>query len=95
MVDTRKQRPVRRRRDRPKREPEELLKDAQRFVRNAGRWVQDPDQLALLRNGLHKALGEAEQTAVDQLRANGYTNGEIGAPLGVTRWAVMRRWPRS
>lgn len=85
---------IRRRRDRPKREPEEKLRDLQRFVRKAGTWVQDPDQLVLLRNGLHQALAEAEAQAVAQLRANGYSDAKIGAPLGVTRWAVMRRWPR-
>ena len=92
-MDTEQKR-IRRRKDRPKREPEELLRDQARLIsRYAGNWVTDPDQLVLLREGLGKALAEAEQTAVDNLRKN-YSDAQIGEPFGITRWAVMRRWPR-
>lgn len=85
---------IRRRKDRPPRTDAEVLQDAQRFVRAMGRRVKTPEDLVLLRNGLHQALAEAEQIGVDQLRAEGYSNTKIAEPLGVTRWAVMRRWPR-
>ena len=41
-----------------------------------------------------QALAEAERIGVDQLRAKGYSDSQIAEPLGVTRWAVLRRWPR-
>lgn len=85
---------IRRRSERPPREADEVLRDAQRFVRAMGRRVEYPEHLALLRLGVRKALDEAEALGVDQLRANGYSNQEIGMALGVTRWAVLRRWPR-
>ena len=85
---------IRRRKDRPPRTSEEKIKDLARFIRYAGNWIEDPDQLALLRRSLHTALGEAEAAAVNRLRANKYSDATIGAPLGVTRWTVMRRWPR-
>lgn len=91
---TDKPKPIRRRRDRPPREADELLRDTQRFVRAAGRWVQDPDHLLVLREGIGQALADAEQIAVDKLRAEGHSDAQIGAPFGITRWAVMRRWPR-
>lgn len=85
---------IRRRKGRPRRGSEEMLKDAPRFVRNMGKWIQNPEHLALLRQGVRQALDEAEAIGAAQLRANGYTDGEIGRSLGVTRWAVARRWPR-
>jgi len=95
-VSTREQeRKIRRRKDRPQREPEEMLRDGQRFVRNMGRWVQDPEHLVLLRRGVRQALDEAEAAGVARLRENKYTDGQIGKALGVTRWAVGRRWPRN
>ena len=86
---------IRRRKDRPPRETEEILRDAQRFVRAMGRKVQDPEHLVMLRQGVRQALDEAEAIGAAQLRVNGYTDGEIGKVLGVTRWAVARRWPRA
>lgn len=86
---------IRRRKDRPKRTEEEILRDAPRFVRAMGKKVKTLDQLRLLHEGIGQALAEAEQTAVTQLRDNGHSNRAIGEPLGVTKWAVMRRWPRA
>ena len=90
----REQKPIRRRKDRPPREAEEVLADAQRFVRAMGRRVEDPDHLVLLRNGLHRALAEAELIGVTRLRERGYSDRMIGEAFGLSRWAVMRRWPR-
>lgn len=86
---------IRRRADRPPRTTEEILDNAQRFVRAMGHRVHDPRQLVLLREGVGKALAEAERIGVDQLRAEGFSDRQIAEPMGVTRWAVLRRWPRA
>jgi hypothetical protein len=85
---------IRRRKDRPQRSNTELLKDASRFVRGTGKWVATTEELAQLHE-LEQALATAKATAVAQLREKGYSNRRIGEPLGVTKWAVMRRWPRA
>lgn len=86
---------IRRRKDRPPRTDAEVLADAQRFVKAMGRRVHEPEHLVQLREGVGQALAEAERIGVDQLRAKGYSDRKIAEPLGVTRWAVLRRWPRA
>lgn len=85
---------IRRRKDRPPRTDAEVLSDAQRFVRAMGRRVKNPSQFMLLYQGVGQALAEAEREAVDQLRANGFTNARIGESLGMSERSVRRRWPR-
>lgn len=85
---------IRRRKDRPARSTEEILDNAQRFVKAMGHRIHDPRQLVLLREGVGQALSDAERIGVDQLRAEGFSDRQIAEPLGVTRWAVLRRWPR-
>lgn len=66
-----------------------------RLVKSTGRRVadEDPDSLALLVY-IGDTLAEAWRTAIAGLRASGFSDGEIGAELGVTKQAVQDRWPR-
>ena len=53
---------------------------------------EDPSALQLiteLRDVLDDGLGDA----VHKMRHNGYSDGEIGLALGVSRSAVSHRWP--
>jgi DNA-directed RNA polymerase specialized sigma24 family protein len=67
---------------------------AERFILATGRDVAagDPQELEKLR-ALQVALDAAYRTAVDGLRASGFTDGDIGAELGCSRVTVIRRWP--
>lgn len=53
----------------------------------------DPDGLGLLRL-VEMRVEDAFAAAVQGWRASGFTDGEIGRELGVTRQAVQKRWPR-
>jgi DNA-directed RNA polymerase specialized sigma24 family protein len=67
---------------------------AERFILATGRDVATDDPYALERlAGLQAALDVAYRTAVDGLRASGFTDGDIAAELGCSRVTVIRRWP--
>jgi response regulator of citrate/malate metabolism len=64
------------------------------MVKAVGRFVGegDPDDLRLL-TGLAADVEEALAAAVQRLRRQGFTDGDIGTALGVSRVTVIRRWP--
>lgn len=67
-----------------------------RIIRAAGERVADGDLDALAAlDGLHDAIDEAVAKGVAGLRAepHAYSWADIGATLGVTRQAAMKRWP--
>jgi hypothetical protein len=87
--------PDRRRARRRPKETDEVAKAVERFLRALGRRVADgdPDQLRLLAQ-IEEVLRRAQAEAVSGLRAQGWSDALIGAELGVTCWAVRKRWPR-
>lgn len=66
-----------------------------RMTRALGRRVAagDPDA-AVLFERLDGELRQAWSVAVAGWRSSGFSDGEIGAPLGITKQAVQQRWPR-
>lgn len=76
-------------------ETPDVVQGVVRMVRSVGKRVamDDPESLALLQ-ALQAELDTAWSTAVAGLRAAGYSDGQIGAQLGITRQAVEQRWPR-
>jgi DNA-directed RNA polymerase specialized sigma24 family protein len=84
-----------RRRRRVEREAAEVGEGIRRMVAALGRRAADGDVLALVELAQVAAtVREAEQAAVEGLRLVGYSDGEIGRELGVSRQAVRQRWPR-
>lgn len=78
------------------RETPDVARAVERLVRAIGRRVAAdgiPEYLEELRR-VERALDAAHREAVDGLRALGFSDTEIGRPLGVTRQAVRQRWPR-
>jgi hypothetical protein len=78
------------------RETPDVAKAVVRLVRAIGRRVAGdaiPEHLDELQR-VQGALDQAWKDAVDGLRAAGFSDSEIGRPLGVTRQAVRQRWPR-
>lgn len=67
-----------------------------RMVRSLGRRCaeDDPPSFRLLME-IQDELAEAMKRAVEGWRAGGFSDGEIGEALGVTKQAVQQRWPRS
>jgi len=65
-----------------------------RLIRKMGvRASADLEALKWLAGAAEHARG-ALAVAVDGCRARGYSDGEIGAALGITRQAVWKRFPR-
>lgn len=78
------------------RETPEVSKAVVRLTKAIGRRVAAdgiPEYLDEL-GAVERALHEAYATAVAGLRETGFSDAEIGRPLGVTRQAVQQRWPR-
>jgi DNA-directed RNA polymerase specialized sigma24 family protein len=84
-----------RRRRRVEREAAEVGEGIRRMVVALGRRAADSDVLALVElEAVADAVQAAEQAAVGGLRAVGFSDGEVGRELGVSRQAVRQRWPR-
>ena len=65
-----------------------------RLIRTMGvRASADVESLRWLAGAVEHARG-ALAMAVDGCRARGYSDGDIGAALGITRQAVWKRFPR-
>ena len=65
-----------------------------RLIRTMGvRASADVEALKWLAGAVEHARG-ALAVAVDGCRARGYSDGEIGAALGISRQAVWKRFPR-
>lgn len=77
------------------RESAEVVAAACRIVRAVGRRLEheDLDGFRLLAE-LELELEAARARLVHGLRAVGYSDGQIGAELGITRQAVQQKWPR-
>jgi len=77
------------------RETPDVVKATNRLILAVGKRVAVED-IADLRylSRLESALEEAWRIAVTGLRATGYTDGQIGRQLGITKQAVAQRWPR-
>lgn len=90
------QRPIRRRAQRPPRETEEILNDAERMILGWGRRVgrSDPEDLAQYRR-LLKAFRQGETLAVAGLRFQGHSDQEIADGAKMTKRNVLKRWPRT
>lgn len=73
---------------------EDVAAGVVRIVLALGKRVgqEDPQSLTLLRD-VEAQLQASWSTAIAQLRANGYTDGELAEVLGVSRQAVSKRWP--
>src|SRR5688572_12708008 len=85
----------RKRRRRVEREAAEVGEGIRRMVVALGRRAADSDVLALVElEAVADAVQAAEQAAVGGLRAVGFSDGEVGRELGVSRQAVGQRWPR-
>jgi hypothetical protein len=87
------QRPARSRKRRSSVENDDYAAFARRIIRAHGRRIAegDVDGLADLLT-LQAELNAATQTAVNGLRAFGYSWAEVAARLGVTRQAAQQRW---
>jgi len=77
------------------RETPEVAAGVLRIVRALGQRIStgDPDELQLL-NELAGEVVVAFQVAVDGIREAGFSDGDIGNALGITKQAVQKRWPR-
>jgi len=77
------------------RETPDVAKGVGRIVLAVGKRVatEDPADLRYLAL-LEQRLNQAWDIAIDGLRTTGYTDGEIGSVLGITKQAVQKRWPR-
>jgi len=66
-----------------------------RIVRVIGRRLADgdPEELTVLRE-LDWEVSHAWAAAVAGMRAAGFSDGDIGEALGVTKQAVQKRWGR-
>lgn len=53
----------------------------------------DPEELLHLL-AIEAAVSESWRMAVDGMREAEYSDREIGAPLGITKQSVAKRWPR-
>lgn len=81
---------------RPKyRETPDVVAGARRIIGAVGKRVatEDPEDLEMLL-ALEDELAKAWRRAVDGLRQTGYTDGQIGEVLLITKQAVAQRWPR-
>jgi len=80
---------------RPYRETPDVVKATRRLILAVGKRVavEDPDDLRFL-SQLEHGLDQAWGLAVAGLRRSGYTDGQIGDQLGITKQAVQKRWPR-
>jgi hypothetical protein len=87
---------TRRRRRRRDREAPDVGEAVRRLVAALGRRAAEGDLDALVElERVADAIREAEAVAVDGLRRVGYSDGEVGRELGVSRQAVRQRWPRA
>src|SRR5262245_16477215 len=77
------------------RETPDVVKATGRLLLAVGKRVatEDPEDLRYLAV-LQIRLDQAWATAVAGLRRTGYTDGQIGRELGITKQAVQQRWPR-
>lgn len=88
---------IRRRSERPPREMNQILKDAERMIVSWGRRVGqagNPEDLGQYRS-LIKAMRQGEALAVAGFREQGYTDAQIAAGAGCSKRNVLRRWPRN
>jgi hypothetical protein len=75
-------------------ENDDYAKAAVRLIRSMGKRASaDLEALEWLAGAVDYAR-DALAMAVDGCRARGYSDGEIGAALGITRQAVWKRFPR-
>jgi hypothetical protein len=77
------------------RETADVAAGIRRMVRALGRRLAqgDPADLLVVRD-LQADLDEVWREAIAGMRDAGFSDGEIGAVLGVTGQAVNKRWPR-
>lgn len=82
-------------RTRPYRETPDVVEGVTRLIRSVGKRVahEDPAALAELQR-LDEAVAVAWRTAIDGLRALGFTDGQLGEELHTSKQAVAQRWPR-
>ena len=82
-------------RSRPPRSDEDIVEAVQRLIRAIGKRCStgDPDTASYLEL-LAGELDAAYEVAVAGWRGAGFTDGQIGRELGVTKQAVQKRWPR-
>ena len=87
---------IRRRKNRPPRDTEEVLNDAKRMIRGFARRVGegDPEYFAKYRE-LVKTLREGEGLVVAGLRAQKHTETDIAKGGGMSRRNLQKRWPRA
>jgi hypothetical protein len=78
------------------RETPDVVKATNRLIMAVGKRVavEDVEELRHL-SRMEVALEQAWGIAVAGLRATGYTDGQIGWQLGITKQAVAQRWPRA
>lgn len=77
------------------RETHEVVAAANRMIVAVGKRVADEDPTSLAYLALmEQRVAEARALAIEGLRQTGYTDGEIGEILSMTRQAVQQRWPR-
>lgn len=76
------------------RSDEDVTEAIDRMVRALGRRIAtaDPDALRYLIL-IEESVAEAWSDSVAGLRESGFSDGQIGRELGVTRQAVAQRWP--
>jgi hypothetical protein len=85
-----KEREVRRRRREDRQTEDHVFADgARRMIRALG---QRGGWEALYR--LEADVAAAQRVAVERMRADGFSDAEIGAGVGITRQAVRQRFPR-
>jgi hypothetical protein len=77
-------------------ETSDYLAMLRRMVQAAGKRIAkaDVEDLVALAQ-IQGDLDDALQTAVDGLRADGYTWETIGAAFGFTKQAAIKRWARA
>ena len=80
---------------RPYRETPDVVKATSRLILAVGKRVavEDPDDLRFMVQ-LEQRVEQAWEIAIVGLRRSGYTDGQIGDELGITKQAVQKRWPR-
>jgi hypothetical protein len=84
---------TRKRRTRPVVENHDYAAFTRRVIRAHARRIADGDIEALTHlTGLERELQRAIQTAVEGLRAQGYSWADIALRLGITRQAAHQRW---
>lgn len=78
------------------RETSEVAIAVVRLIGSVGRRLADEDPTELEHLiAMEHALKEAYTVAVRGMRDSGFSDGEIGKQLGVTKQAIQQRFPRA